>query len=116
MVVSDLVSRIEELERRLAERDALLASLQDVNRSLEGRNAALQSTLVNHASEIELLKRKLFGPRSERGGTSELQLTLADLLADQQDLQRELDALASGDAGSNDPPEPDKGKDRPGSP
>ena len=113
MVVSDLVSRIEELERRLAERDALLASLQDVNRSLEGRNAALQSTLVNHASEIELLKRKLFGPRSERGGTSELQLTLADLLADQQDLQRELDTLASGGASSDDPPDADKGKDGP---
>ena len=112
--MSDLVSRIEDLERRLAERDALLESLRDLNRSLEGRNAALQSSLVNHASEIELLKRKLFGPRSERAGTSELQLTLADLLADQEELQRELEAVAgAGDAGSDDPSAKDKGKDRP---
>ena len=66
------------LERDVAERDALIASLRSTIAMFEGQVAALQSALVNHATEIELLKRRLFGPRSERGGTSELQLLLGD--------------------------------------
>ena len=69
---------VATLEREVAERDALIAALQLQNATLEGQVAtldgqiaALQSALVNHATEIELLKRRLFGPRSERGGTSE---------------------------------------------
>jgi hypothetical protein len=115
VIVRELVTRIEELERKLAEREALVASLEDLNRSLEGRNAALQSSLINHASEIEILKRRIFGPRSERGGTSEMQLTLADLLADQKDLQRELDELTR-DPGANtgdEPPAKPPPKERP---
>ena len=86
----------ERLRRDLAERESRIASLRDVNASLEGRLAALESSLVNHANEIELLKRKLFGPRSERSGTSELQLRLGDLLADEARLQKELDDLTKG--------------------
>lgn len=88
----------EKLRKEVAERDARIASLRDVIASLEGKQAALESSLINHASEIELLKRKLFGPRSERTGTNELQLTLGDLLADEARLQKELDALTKGEA------------------
>ena len=83
----------EDLRKAIAERDARIAALRDVIASLEGKQAALQSTLINHASEIELLKRRLFGPRSERTGTSELQLLLGDLLADETRLQKKLDEL-----------------------
>jgi hypothetical protein len=59
--------------------------------SLQGKTGALQSALINHALEIELLKRKLFGTKSERSGTNELQLLLGDILADLAPLQRALD-------------------------
>jgi transposase len=88
-----LAAEIEKLRQGLAERDALIESLRALNASLEGKNAALESSLVGHANEIELMRRKLFGPRSERGGTSELQLALGPLLADQSALQAQLNAL-----------------------
>lgn len=100
----------EKLRGELAEREARIAALREVIASLEGKQAALESTLVNHASEIELLKRRLFGPKSERTGTSELQLRLGDLLADETRLQKELDELtkeAPGDDGEAEPPAPD---------
>lgn len=92
------IAENEKLRREIAERDARIASLRDVIASLEGKQAALESSLINHASEIELLKRRLFGPRSERTGTNELQLTLGDLLADEARLQKELDALTKSEA------------------
>jgi len=105
---------VATLEREVAERDALIAALQLQNATLEGQVAtldgqiaALQSALVNHATEIELLKRRLFGPRSERGGTSELQLLLGDMLAQQAALQKQLDeALAKKREGEDGVPPP----------
>ncbi|MBL0195733.1 MAG: transposase [Myxococcales bacterium] len=85
------------------------ASLQALIASLQGTIAALESALTNHASENELLKRRLYGTKSERSGTSELQLTLGNLLADQAKLQAELDALTkqpTGTTGENGAPEP----------
>jgi transposase len=97
----------EALRVELAEREARIAAMREVNASLEGKLAALESTLVNHASEIELLKRRLFGPKSERSGTSELQLRLGDLLADEARLQKELDELTQKE------PAPDAPADTP---
>jgi hypothetical protein len=88
----------EKLREQLSEREARIAALREVIASLEGKQEALESTLINHANEIELLKRKLFGPRSERSGASELQLVLGDLLADEARLQKELDDLTNADA------------------
>ncbi|MBL0197687.1 MAG: hypothetical protein IPQ09_26420 [Myxococcales bacterium] len=51
----------------------------------------------------------MYGTKSERSGTSELQLTLGNLLADQAKLQAELDALTkqpTGTTGENGAPEP----------
>jgi transposase len=95
----------ERLRDDVVQRDARIAALRDVVASLEGKQAALESALVNHANEIELLKRRLFGPRSERTGTSELQLTLGDLLADEARLQKELEELiaAGEDPGATTP-------------
>ena len=86
----------ERLRQEVAERDASIASLRGVIASLEGKQVALESVLVNHANEIELLKRRLFGPRSERTGTNEMQMTLGDVLAEDQRLQKELDERTKG--------------------
>lgn len=88
----------DALRRELAAAGELVAQLRMLIASLEGRNAALQSTLVNHAHEIELLKRELYGPRSERSGTEPLgQMLLGDLLADRAVLQKKLDELRAAD-------------------
>lgn len=57
----------------------------------ETRNASLEETIVNLAQENELLKRRLYGNKTERSGTSELQLTLGNLLDAEKRLQKELD-------------------------
>ena len=44
------------------------------------RIESLQETIVNLAQENALLKRRIYGNKTERTGTSELQLTLGDLL------------------------------------
>ena len=54
--------------------------------------AALEDSLTDLAHENALLKRRLFGTRSERSVTSELQLALGDLLATEAKLQADLDA------------------------
>jgi len=104
-------------ETVIAQRDALIDALRQLVTSLEGKNSTLENALINHADEIALLKRKLFGPRSERSGTSELQLSLGDILADVTVLQKHLDELKkqNGDD-STEPtvkPPPKNDKDRP---
>jgi hypothetical protein len=86
---------VAEREADLAERERIIASLRDVVRSLEGKNGALEGALINHAAEIEILKRKLFGTKSERMGTNELQLLLGSVLADMAPLQTALDESTS---------------------
>jgi transposase len=93
--VSERNAIIVERNAIIVERDGMIATLRSLLASLEGQVVALQSALINHATEIEILKRRLFGPRTERGGTSELQLLLGDMLAQHAALQKQLDdALA----------------------
>jgi transposase len=74
-----------------------VAALHLLNTQLEGRIAALESALINTTSEYELLKRRLFGVKSERTQTNELQLMLGDLLQEQARLQHQLDELTKRD-------------------
>ena len=106
---------VDRLRREIVERDASNAALRAIIASLEGKNAALQSSLINHANEIEILKRRLFGPRSERTETSELQLTLGDILEADARLQKELDEKAKEDAPEDASP-PKDDDTRPASP
>ena len=92
------------LRKDLAEREASITALRDVITALEGKQAALESALINYANEIELLKRRLFGPRSERTGTSELQLPLLDVLAADVPLQKQLDELNKPPVGAGEAP------------
>ncbi len=90
------------LREAIAGREALINSLREVIASLEGRMTALESAFINQANENEVLKRRLFGPRTERSGTSELQLTLGDLLKQQEELQKKLDEAVRKSGGDDD--------------
>ncbi len=83
----------------------------------EARDASLRETILNLTHENELLKRRIYGTKSERGRTSEQQLTLGSLLDAEKKLQRQLDrAVAKAESGRNDvapPPAPEKEKARP---
>ena len=85
----------------------LLAALQSevvgLKATLGAKVASLEETIANLAQENQLLKRRLFGNKTERSHTSEAQLALGDLLALEARLQKELDAAvakAKDDAGA----------------
>ena len=82
---------LEKLEKETAAKESLLGIVA----RLEGRLATLEMALVHHASENELLRRRLYGTKSERGGTDELQLTLGDILSEKAALQKQLFALGT---------------------
>lgn len=70
---------------------ALQAELAANKAETAAKVATLEDTIANLAHENALLKRKLYGNRTERSQTSELQLALGDLLAGEAQLQKELD-------------------------
>ena len=53
--------------------------------------ASLEDTITGLAHEIAVLKRRLYGNKTERSVTNEVQLALGDLLANEASLQKELD-------------------------
>ena len=79
----------------------------------EVQNESLRETIVNLTHENELLRRRLYGNKTERANTSELQLTLGELLKDEKQLQKELDAAvaaAQKEGEDNEPPAKPKHK------
>lgn len=70
---------------------ALQAELVASKAEAAAKVASLEDTITNLAHEIALLKRRLYGNRTEHSQTSELQLQLGDLLASEAELQKELD-------------------------
>jgi transposase len=87
-----------ELAAKAAERAAMAAKV-----------AALEDSLTELAHENALLKRRLFGSKTERTRTSELQLALGDLLASEATLQAALDA--SVEKADDAAPKADRGDD-----
>ena len=69
----------------------LQAALAASQAETAAKVATLEDTITNLAHENALLKRRLYGNRTERSQTSELQLALGNLLADESKLQKELD-------------------------
>jgi transposase len=106
MVSEPVSADVSALQRQLAKQDQVIAALQTTLLSLQGQIEALQRSLVSLGSENTLLKRRLFGAKSERRGTSELQLTLGDLLDQQKALQKQLDDLTRPEDEPAPPPEP----------
>jgi hypothetical protein len=70
---------------------ALLSALQVEVASLKARSDAQQETIISLTHENALLKRRIYGNKTERSGTEELQLTLGNLLDADKQLQRQLD-------------------------
>ncbi len=93
------------LKSHVAERDTQIASLQE--------------TVLNLTHENSLLKRRVYGNKTERTHTSELQLALGDLLNDEKMLQKQLNAAVTqaretgGDDNAAPPPEKEKVKAKP---
>jgi len=77
--------------------------------------ASLEESLTDLAHENAMLKRRLFGSKTEKFRTSELQLALGDLLASETKLQADLDASIENakDAAPTPDPSEGKGKARP---
>lgn len=89
------------------------SSLQAELVSLKLQIQALHETLGNLTHENDLLKRRLFGTKSERSRTSEMQLTLGELFDAQKALQKKLDEAvqkAADEAGSGEPRAPGRRK------
>lgn len=87
---SALQAELVGLKSHVAERDTQIASLQE--------------TVLNLTHENALLKRRIYGNKTERAHTSELQLALGDLLNDEKALKKQLDAAvgeARGSGGDN---------------
>jgi hypothetical protein len=86
------VAPADELAAQLAAQlAALQAELVATKTETAVKVASLEDTIANLAHENTLLKRRLFGNRTERSHTSELQLALGDLLAGEAELQKALD-------------------------
>ncbi len=89
---------------------AVLAQLQaefaGVKAEMAIKVAALEDTITGLAHENAVLKRRLYGNKTERSHTSELQLALGDLLAGEAQLQRALDQQVE-DATAAAPPPPE---------
>lgn len=100
--------------------EALTTTITQLQAELAGSKAeaaikvaSLEDTITGLAHEIALLKRRLYGNKTERSVTSEVQLALGDLLASETALQKELEKKIE-DAAKDAPPEPEgKGKPRP---
>ena len=94
---------------------ATIAGLQAERAEMAVKVASLEESLTDLAHENAMLKRRLFGSKTERFRTSELQLALGDLLAAETKLQADLDASIekAKDAAPTPDPSEDKGKARP---
>jgi transposase len=76
-------------------------------RERETENESLRETIVNLTHENQLLKRRIYGNKTERSQTSELQLSLGDLFEAEKQLQKQLDqavAQANGHPADGTPP------------
>ena len=65
---------------------------QMANEALTLQNEALRATIMQLRHEITLFHKRLYGNRTEKTRTAEIQLLLSDLLKTEAALQRQLDA------------------------
>jgi len=80
---------------------ALQSELVGLKAEMGTKVATLEETIANLAHENAILKRRLFGNKTERSYTSEAQLAFGDLLAAEERLQKELDdAVAKAKEGA----------------
>ena len=75
--------------------------------------ASLENTITGLAHENTLLKRRLYGNKTERSQTSEMQLALGDLLAGEAQLQKDLEDKVKAATEAAPPAPTGTGKPRP---
>ena len=75
-----------------------LVGVKSQMRESEAQNASLRETIVHLTHENQLLKRRMFGNKTEKTQTSELQLALGTLLDQEKQLQKQLDEAVSNAA------------------
>jgi hypothetical protein len=85
-----------------AELAAIVSTFQAELLAVKAQNESLRETLLNLSHENELLKRRIYGNKTERTQTSELQLTLGSLLDAEKQLQKELDEAVAKAHGGDD--------------
>jgi transposase len=68
----------------------------------QAQNESLRETILNLTHENELLRRRIYGNKTEHSRTSELQLTLGSLLDEEKQLQKQLDEAVAKAQGSSD--------------
>lgn len=69
-----------------------VAALQTEVTALTLQNEALRATITQLRHEIMLFHKRLYGNRTEKAGTAEMQLMLGNLRKTEAELQRQLDA------------------------
>jgi transposase len=93
---------VAELAATVSALQVQLVGVQSRMRESEVQNESLRETIVNLTHENQLLKRRIYGNKTERGQTSELQLSLGNLLDAEKQLQKQLDeAVAKAKADVN---------------
>lgn len=104
----------DELAGLVAALQVELVGLKSRISESEVQNASLRETILNLTHENELLKRRIYGNKTERSRTNELQLTLGELLDGEKQLQKELDDAvgAAAVAGDEADPQPTNGAKR----
>src|SRR5688572_27468677 len=110
------VLSLAELAATVSALQVQLVGVQSRMREGEVQNESLRETIVNLTHENQLLKRRIYGNKTERSQTSELQLSLGDLFETEKQLQKQLDqavAQANDQAGDGTPPEQQKPKAKP---
>jgi len=100
----------EEPPTGTAETSLLIAQLQAEFAGFKAETAikvaSLEDTITGLAHENALLKRRLYGNKTERSLTTEMQLALGDLLGAQTQLKKDLEGKVK-DALDAAPPEPE---------
>jgi transposase len=107
-----------ELAATVSALQVQLVGVQSRMTESEAQNESLRETIVNLTQENQLLKRRIYGNKTERTQTSELQLSLGNLLDAEKQLQKQLDeavakAKADGNGESNATPPGEKPKAKP---
>lgn len=95
------------------EKTTLITALQRELVGITTKVASLEETVANLAHENALLKRRLFGNKTERSHTVEAQLALGDMLLAETKLQEDLKAAVEKAEEAVDP-EPKKNNDKGG--
>ena len=109
--IADIAAAVSALQSELL-------GVKTQMRESEAQNASLRETIVELTHENQLLKRRIYGNKTERTQTSELQLALGSLLDEEKQLQKQLDEAVSnaaaaskdGDGSSSSPSEKTKAK------